>query len=252
MASVICTVLSVVSPLGALAADIHIVIQGQTVSCTAGATTCPIANTYSGLTIANANGRTAQVQASDSSSDELKLVDALVTATSGDVTGTINFWRDFDGPPDAPPATAVRFERSTSGRMMRTPTTAPYPGAWFKIDAKAKGDSIATPTTKNVICGAPASCGDFGSPAMTKSEDHTSLTGTREMKVELSFKLPLANDQVRIDTAYVKSWQLGGEVSLDEILKGLGVVDGEPCKERMKEQMKGDKGGKMGSSKSKN
>jgi hypothetical protein len=220
----------------ALALTINVSVNGTAVACPASSAPCDTwfdlstATLPAGtkFTISNGPGGTAKIVADDvSAQDTLRLENTLFTATSAFSGNTINFWGTFNNPPTTAGGNIVNFWRNAQGAFIRgagAPITAS-----FTVNGKVKGtDSIVGPTTKTVVCGTPASCGQFALPTAPSQywEPERPLNSAHEVRgVITNFKLPASGDKLQLTEFKVWSTAGAGE---DLSSSGVSQCDCRP------------------------
>lgn len=203
--------------------NIVIVINGTTVSnanCATNGqtTTCNINGTYGNVQVTGYPGGTAQVVAIEGTLPLIKLVNAKFRATANAVNGSVT----FSGTSAA--GTSKKMKRVASGWLVRVEnTTAPYTSptnrGQFIVDGVVNSASM-NPNTESidgisnggdtsgsskVVLSTAWTHGDINATTFTKNETMGTLTGSRTLKGEFTFYLPLTNDYLRLTNVNVET-----------------------------------------------
>lgn len=170
-------------------------------------------------------GTPAKVTTTDGPEDKLKLVSAKITATQNQAINcdanneskymnctNIFISAVFDSGPDGN-AADIPYYRESFGTMRRGAN--PASGSSFRItgwinDLNNPGDKQIGYVQKKLICASPATCQsvDFGQTGVML---HPSLTGQRELKVQLWFGLKFTNDVLTLTSAHDATSAGGGD-----------------------------------------
>ncbi len=147
----------------------------------------------------------ARVVVDDSNQDTLKIENAKITATAASYTypctSDIVAWHTFGAPPSTDP-NGIRFYRTIDSEALRGTNGAS--NNWMKVTGWINGDEIWG-YDQRTFCATPhPTCGDF---KYTRNEDwlHASkpLTGDREMRLQVWFKMRYTNDIVKMPLSRV-------------------------------------------------
>ena len=224
----------IIAPAVAQALPVTIVINGTTVpssDCTVSGitTTCNIADTYGNVIVTSyPSGTTAQVIAVDDANlPVLKLVNAKFTTTANALTVPVT----FSVTPTAG-RTGPKMRRVASGWLGRVEgVSAPYNSSTNRGQFIVDGVVISTSMTPNaesidgiasggdtggsskVVLGTAWAYGEIKASTFTKNEIMGSLTGSRILKGEFTFYVPLANDYLRLTEVKVETLTPGIEGS---------------------------------------
>ena len=215
---VLCMLPFVIAPAVAQALPVSIQINGIAVpstdcTVTGNTTTCNIADTYGNVIVTNLPGTTAQVIAVDDATlPVLKLVNAKFMTTANALTVPVI----FSVTPTAG-ITGPKMQRVASGWLGRVETvSAPYNSPTNRGQFIVDGVVISTSMTPNaesidgissggdtsgsskVVLNTAWAYGEIKATTFTKTETMGSLTGSRILKGEFTFYLPLANDFLRL------------------------------------------------------
>jgi hypothetical protein len=203
--------------------NIVIVINGTTVSnanCTTNGqtTTCNINGTYGNVQVTGYPSGTAQVVATEGTLPLIKLINAKFRATANAVNGSVT----FSGTSTA--GTSKKMKRVASGWLVRVentaaPYTSPTNRGQFNVDGVVNSASM-TPTAESIdgianggdTSGQPKTVmnqawvqGDINATTFIKTETMVTLTGSRTLKGEFTFYLPLTNDYLRLTNVTVET-----------------------------------------------
>lgn len=227
---VLCLLPFVIAPAVAQAVAVSIQINGTPVSsanCTTSGitTTCTIAGTYGNVEVTgDPSGAIAQVEAVDSATLPLiRLINAKFRATANAVNGSVTFSAPTGG------RVGPKMIRKANGWLVRTetpPKLAPYTSPTNKgqfivdgvvdsasmiptpesIDAITKGGD--TSGSSKVVLSTNFAHGEINGTVFTKSETMNTpgggtLSGSRTLKGEFTFYLPVMNDYLRLSTVEV-------------------------------------------------
>ncbi|MBH0178794.1 MAG: hypothetical protein HP491_13260 [Nitrospira sp.] len=205
---------------------VTIVINGTTVpsgNCTDTGitTTCNIAGNYGNVTVTSyPSGMTAQVIAVDDALlPVLKLVNAKFSTTANALTVPVTFSVTPTAGRNGP-----KMRRKASGWLGRVESTSsPYTSSTnrgqFIVDGVVTSTSMTpnaesidgiasggdTAGSSKVVAGLAWPYGEIKLTTFTKNETMGSLTGSRTLKGEFSFYLPVANDFLRLTEVTVES-----------------------------------------------
>jgi len=233
---VLCMLPFMIAPAVAQALPVNIQINGIAVpgsDCTVAGitTTCNIADTYGNVIVTSfPNGTTAQVIAVDDATlPVLKLVNAKFTTTAN----ALNVPVTFSVTPTAG-RSGPKMQRVASGWLGRVETvSAPYNSSTNRGQFIVDGVVISTSMTPNaesidgissggdtagsskVVLSTAWSYGEIKATTFTKTETMntppSALTGSRILKGEFTFYLPLANDYLRLTEVKVETLNPGVE-----------------------------------------
>jgi hypothetical protein len=238
----LCMLPFMIAPAVAQALPVTIVINGTTVpsgNCTVTGitTTCNINGTYGNVVVTGWPSGNAQVLAVDDATlPVLRLVNAKFKATANAVNGSVTFsvtpTAGINGP---------KMRRVAGGWLVRVEnTTAPYTSPTNRGQFIVDGVVISTSMTPNaesidgiasggdkagsskVVFGTAWAYGEINATTFTKNETMGSLTGSRTLKGEFTFYLPLANDYLRLTEVKVETLSPG---TTDPDLASLGYTD---------------------------
>lgn len=257
---VLCMLPLVIAPAVAQALPVSIQINGITVpssDCTVSGitTTCNIANTYGNVIVTSyPSGTTAQVIAVDDATlPVLQLVNAKFTTTANALNVPVTFSVTPTAGRNGP-----KMQRVASGWLGRVEgVSAPWTSSTNRGQFIVDGVVISTSMTPNaesidgiasggdtagsskVVLSTGWAYGEIKATTFTKTETLGSLTGSRILKGEFTFYLPLANDYLRLTEVKVETLTPGVE---DTAPASVGYTDiwdedtgrckckGKPCK----------------------
>lgn len=225
----VCLLPILMAPGVAHAIAVTIQINGTTVSsanCTTSGntTTCSIAGTYGNVEVSDyPTGSPAQVIAVDDISlPLLKLVNSKFRATANATNGSVTFSATPSQGNNGP-----KMQRTASGWLVRVenstaPYTSPTNKGQFIVDgvviSGSNSESIDgiypggdTAGSSKTVLSSPWAYGEIKATNFTKSETMGSLNGTRTLKGEFTFYLPLANDYLRLTEVAVVTQNAGGD-----------------------------------------
>ena len=216
----------IIAPAVAQALPVTIVINGTTVpssDCTVSGntTTCTIAGTYGNVIVTSyPSGTTAQVVAVDDATlPVLKLVNAKFKATAPAVNGSVTFSVTPSAGRNGP-----KMQRVASGWLVRVensqaPYTSPTNRGQFTVDGVVISTSMTpnaesidgiasggdTGGSSKVVLSTAWAAGEIKAGTFTKTETMGSLTGSRTLKGEFTFYLPVTNDYLRLTGVNVET-----------------------------------------------
>ncbi|THJ17012.1 MAG: hypothetical protein CAF45_016875 [Nitrospira sp. CG24E] len=181
--------------------------------------------TIAGLT----SGTKAKVNASDTNNDTLKIENAKITATSATYNypcaSDIVAWHTYTPPPSTNPS-GIRFRRTIDAEALRGVNGAS--NNWMKNTGWINGDEIWG-YDQRTFCATPhPTCGNF---KYQRYEDwpHATkpLTGDREMRLQVWFKMRYTNDFIKLPSTQVYTDSISGEGDINPELPGHSTGDSD-------------------------
>lgn len=186
--------------------------------------------TIAGLTA----GSKAKVVVVESNQDTLKIENAKITAASATYTypctSDIVAWHTYTPPPSTNP-NGIRFRRTISAEALRG--TSGASNNWMRNTGWINGDEIWG-YDQRTFCATPhPTCGNF---SYQRYEDwpHATkpLTGDREMRLQVWFKMRYTNDFIKMPSTQVYTDSISGGPDPNDDLPGHSTGnsdDEEPC-----------------------
>jgi len=198
-----------------------IAVPGANCSTSGNTTTCLIAGTYGNVEVtSHPSGTTAKVVAVyDATLPVLQLLNAKFRATANAVNGSVTFEATSMAGRNGP-----KMQRVAGGWLGRIEgTSAPYTSPTNRGQFIVDGVVISSSTTPNaesidgissggdtsgsskVVLSTAWAAGEIKDTTFTKTETMGSLNGSRTLKGEFTFYLPLTNDYLRLTKVNVET-----------------------------------------------
>ncbi len=200
--------------------------------------TTNIAGTYGNVRVIN-NGGTAQVSFTESTLPTLKLVNAKFLALANGVNASVTFSATSSQGRGQP-----KMRRTAQGWLVRVENvSAPYTSSTnrgqFIVDGVVISPSMSpnaesidglslggdTAGSAKVVLAQPFAYGEINLATFTKNENMTSLSGSRTLKGEFSFYLPVINDFLRLTEVKVQTLNPDRGGLRQSELSSMGYID---------------------------
>jgi hypothetical protein len=239
---VLCILPFIIAPAGAQALTVNIQINGIAVpqsdcTVTGNTTTCNIADTYGNVVVTSLPSTTAQVIAVDDATlPVLKLVNAKFTTQANALNVPVTFSVTPTAGRNGP-----KMQRVASGWLGRVenvsaPYNSPTNRGQFIVDGVVINTSMTpnnesidgiasggdTAGSSKVVLSSVWSYGQISATNFTKTETMGTMSGSRILKGEFTFYLPLANDFLKLTEVKVVTLSPGAD---DTDAASVGYTD---------------------------